>query len=77
MLSRDFLRLLVIASLIAVPIAWYAMYRWLGDFAYRITIEWWIFLAAASLAAAIALVTISFQAVRAALANPVDSLRSE
>jgi putative ABC transport system permease protein len=77
MLSRDFLRLVVIASLISVPIAWYAMYRWLGDFAYRITIEWWIFLAAATLAAAIALVTISFQAVRAALANPVDSLRSE
>jgi putative ABC transport system permease protein len=77
MLSKDFLQLVAIASLIAVPIAWYAMYRWLGDFAYRISIEWWIFLAAAALAAAIALVTISIQAVRAALANPVKSLRSE
>ena len=77
MLSKDFLQLVAIASLIAVPIAWYAMYRWLGDFAYRIAIEWWIFLAAAALAAAIALVTISIQAVRAALANPVKSLRSE
>ena len=77
MLSKDFLRLVAIASLIAVPIAWYAMYRWLGDFAYRITIEWWIFLAAAALAAAIALITISIQAVKAALANPVKSLRSE
>jgi putative ABC transport system permease protein len=77
MLSKDFLQLVAIASLVAVPIAWYAMHRWLGDFAYRISIEWWIFLAAATLAAAIALVTISIQAIKAALSNPVKSLRSE
>jgi putative ABC transport system permease protein len=77
MLSKDFLRLVAIASIIAFPIAFYAMNRWLGDFAYRIPIEWWIFLAAGALAAAIALVTISLQAIKAALANPVKALRSE
>ena len=77
MLSKDFLRLVAIASLIAFPIAFYAMNRWLGDFAYRIPIEWWIFLAAGALAAAIALITISLQAIKAALANPVKALRSE
>jgi putative ABC transport system permease protein len=77
LLSGDFLKLVAIAALIAFPVAWYAMHRWLGDFAYRISIEWWVFLVAGTLAAAIALVTISFQAVRAALANPVKSLRSE
>lgn len=77
LLSTDFLKLVVIAACIAFPIAWYAMHKWLGDFAYRIPIEWWVFLAAGFLAAAIALATISFQAVRAALTNPVKSLRSE
>ena len=77
MLSKDFLRLVAIASLIAFPIAFYAMNRWLGDFAYRIPIEWWSFSAAGALAAAIALITISLQAIKAALANPVKALRSE
>jgi putative ABC transport system permease protein len=77
LLSGDFLMLVAIAALIAFPIAWYAMHNWLGDFAYRIPIRWWVFLAAGVLAAAIALVTISVQAIRAALANPVKALRSE
>jgi ABC-type antimicrobial peptide transport system permease subunit len=77
LLSADFLKMVLIASLIAFPIAWWAMNKWLQDFAYRINLSWWIFLAAGSIALIIALVTISFQAVKAALANPVNSLRSE
>ena len=77
LLSRDFLQLVAIAALIAFPIAWFTMHNWLRDFAYRISIQWWVFLVAGALAAAVALITISFQAIRAALANPVKSLRSE
>jgi len=77
LLSTDFLRLVAIAALIAFPIAWYTMHNWLRDFAYRISIEWWVFLVAGILAAAVALITIGFQAIRAALANPVKALRSE
>ena len=77
MLSRDILQLVLIASLIAFPIAWYAMHRWLLDFAYRINIAWWVFVAAGLLAVLIALLTISFQAIKAAVSNPVAALRSE
>ncbi|HXB10064.1 MAG TPA: ABC transporter permease [Puia sp.] len=77
LLSTDFLRLVAIAALIAFPIAWYTMHNWLRDFAYRISIEWWVFFVAGILAAAVALITIGFQAIRAALANPVKALRSE
>lgn len=77
LLSRDFVKLVGIAILIASPIAWYAMNRWLADFAYRIDIEWWMFALAGVVAVAIALLTISYQAIRAAVANPVESLRSE
>jgi len=77
MLSKDFLKLVAIASLIAFPIAWWAMHKWLQDFAYRISIEWWIFLLAAIIAILIALITVSFQAIKAAVANPVKSLRTE
>jgi putative ABC transport system permease protein len=77
LLSRDFLKLVAFAALIAFPIAWYTMHNWLRDFAYRISIQWWVFLVAGFLAAGVALVTIGFQAIRAALANPVKSLRSE
>jgi putative ABC transport system permease protein len=77
MLSKDFLKLVGIAAIIAFPIAWYAMYNWLTDFAYRISIQWWIFLAAGILASAVALITIGFQAIRAATAPPVKSLRTE
>ncbi|HEV3325944.1 MAG TPA: ABC transporter permease [Puia sp.] len=77
LLSVDFLKLVALAALIAFPIAWYAMHNWLSDFAYRISIQWWIFGIAGLLAAVVALATISFQALKAALANPVNSLRAE
>ena len=77
LLSKDFLKLVLIAIVIASPIAWYAMTKWLSDFAYRIDIEWWVFAVAGLLAVGIALLTVSFQSVRAALMNPVKSLRSE
>jgi putative ABC transport system permease protein len=77
LISKDFLKLLLIAIVIASPIAWYAMNRWLQDFAYRIEIEWWVFAVAGLLAVTIALLTVSFQSIRAALMNPVNSLRSE
>ena len=75
--SKDFLKLVIIAAVIAFPVAWYAMNNWLQDFAYRTGISWWIFLIAGIIAASIALFTISFQAIKAALANPVESLRTE
>jgi len=77
LLSKDFIKLVVIAFLIASPLAWLLMHRWLQDFAYRISINWWVFLLAGVLAIVIALGTISFQAIKAALMNPVKSLRSE
>jgi len=77
MLSRDFLKLVIIAGVIAFPLAWWGMHRWLQDFAFRIDMAWWVFIVSGILAAAIALFTISFQALKAALANPVNSLRSE
>ncbi len=77
LLSRDFLILVVISFFIASPLAWWFMHSWLKDFAYRIDISPWIFLAAGVLATVIALGTISFQAIRAAMSNPVKSLRSE
>ena len=77
LLSKDFLKLVIYAAVPAFVIAWIAMDKWLQDFAYRISIPWWIFIVAGIIAAAVALFTISFQAVRAALANPVKSLRTE
>jgi putative ABC transport system permease protein len=77
LLSKDFLKLVLIAAVFAFPVAWYGMNQWLQDFAYRINISWWIFLLAGVMAAMIALITISFQAVKAAIANPVKSLRTE
>jgi putative ABC transport system permease protein len=77
LLSRDFLLLVVIAMVIAFPLSWWAMNHWLQDFAYRITIGWDVFVLAALLAIGIAVLTVSFQAVKAALANPVKSLRTE
>jgi len=77
LLSKDFLKLVLIAAIISFPIAWYAMHNWLQDFAYRINIQWWVFVVAGILAALIALITVSFQAIKAALANPVKSLRTE
>src|SRR5688572_8236772 len=77
MLSKDFIRLILIAIVIASPIAWWAMNKWLEDFAYRVNISWWIFVAAGALALMIAMLTVSFQAIKAAIANPVKSLRTE
>ncbi len=77
LISADFLKLVIIAIVIASPVAWYAMDKWLRDFAYRINIEWWMFLLAGAVAVTIAFITVSFQAVKAALANPIQSLRSE
>ena len=77
LLSKDFLKLILIAIVIASPIAWYVMNRWLADFAYKIDIEWWMFALAGGLAVGIALLTVSFQSIKAALMNPVNSLRSE
>ena len=76
-LSKDFLLLVVLSFIIAVPVSWFIMHNWLQDFAYRITINWWVFGIAGVLAFLIALSTISYQAIRAATANPVKSLRSE
>jgi len=75
--SMDFLKLVMIASLIAAPLSWYFMHQWLQDFAYRIPISWWIFLLAAAISLVIALLTLSYQAVRSGLANPVKSLRAD
>lgn len=77
MLSKEFLKLVMIACLIAFPLSWWAMHTWLQDFAYRTNISWWIFLLAAGLAMLVALFTVSFQAIKAAIANPVKSLRAE
>ncbi len=77
LLSRDFLKLVLLALIIAIPFAWYAMSGWLQDFAYRINMDWWIFALAGITALIIALFTVSFQSIKAALANPMKSLRNE
>lgn len=77
LLTKDFLVLVGIAFLIATPLAWWGASKWLQDFAYRADLSWWIFGIAGALAGLIAIITVSFQAIRAAVANPVESLRSE
>jgi putative ABC transport system permease protein len=77
MLTKEFLKLVMIASLVAFPVAWWAMHSWLQSFAYRIEFKWWVFAVSAGIALLIALLTVSFQAIRAAIENPVTSLRSE
>ena len=77
MLSKDFLKLVLIAALIAFPVAWWGMHKWLQTFEYKINMGWWVFAVAAIAAAMVALFTISFQAIKAALTNPVKSLRNE
>lgn len=77
LISKDFLRLVLIAFLIAAPIAWWSMSTWLKNYPYRISIHWWVFALAGGLSFLIALITISYQSIRAAVANPVNSLRSE
>ena len=77
LLSKDFLKLVLVGIFIASPLAWYLMNGWLQGFAYKISIEWWVFALAGLLAVGIALLTVSFQSVKAALTNPVKSLRTE
>lgn len=77
MLSKHFIILVGIAFIFAAPVAWYFMHQWLQDFAYRIEISWWVFAIAGFAALFIALITVSFQAIRAALMNPLKSLRTE
>lgn len=77
MLSRDFVKLVLIGNLVAIPLAWYIMNQWLQEFAFRTTLSWWLFAIAVALSLLIAIFTVSYQAVKAALMNPVKSLRSE
>ena len=77
MLSGDFLKLVLFACFISVPVAWYAMNEWLQNFAYRINMSWWMFTGAGVLVLFIALMTVSVQAIKAAIANPIKSLRTE
>jgi putative ABC transport system permease protein len=77
LLAKNFLALVLIASLIAFPVAWWAMNNWLEDFPYRVNISWWVFAATGIASLLIALITVSFQAVKAALSNPVKNLRTE
>jgi putative ABC transport system permease protein len=76
-LAKDFIKLALLAIVLATPLAWYAMQQWLADFAYRIDMRWWMFGLAGTAAVLIAMLTIGFQSVRAALTNPVQSLRNE
>ena len=77
LLSTDFLKMVLLSALIASPIAWWLMHSWLQGFAYRVGIDWWVFALATAVAVLVAFITISFQSVKAALVNPVNSLRSE
>tara|TARA_B100000497_G_C7687823_1_gene417253 strand:- start:2001 stop:2792 length:792 start_codon:yes stop_codon:yes gene_type:complete len=77
LLSKDFLKLILIALVIASPVTWYLMNSWLKDFAYRIDIQWWVFVFAGFIAIGVALITVGYQSIKAAMANPIDSLRDE
>ena len=77
LMSKDFLKLVVIALIIAAPLAWFAMHQWLQDYPYRIEMSWWIFATGGIISILIALASVSFQAIKAAIANPVKSLRTE
>ncbi len=77
LLSRDFLRLVLVALAVATPLAWYVMDRWLGNYSYQIQLGWWLFAVAGLLALLVAFLTVSFQSIRAGLADPAKSLKSE
>ncbi|HRD83119.1 MAG TPA: ABC transporter permease, partial [Saprospiraceae bacterium] len=77
LLARDFIKLVLVAFVLAAPAGWYFMNRWLQDFAYRIDIQWWVFVVAGAVALVGATLVVALQTVRAALADPVESLRSE
>ena len=77
LLSKDFLKLVIISLIVATPVSWWAMSKWLSDYTYRITIQWWVFIMAGILSVLIAVITVSYQSIKAATANPVKSLRTE
>jgi putative ABC transport system permease protein len=77
LLSKGLIILVLVAILIATPLSWWAMNNWLNDFAYHIDINWWVFALAGFVSVLIAMITVSFQAIKAAVANPIKSLRSE
>ena len=77
LLSKDFIKLVIISIVVATPVAWWAMNKWLQSFTYRVDISWWMFALAGIVAICIAVLTVSLQAIRAAIANPVKSLRTE
>ena len=77
LLSKDFLKLVIISLVIASPVAWWAMSSWLERYTYRVGIDWWVFALAGLLSISIALITVSYQSIKAAIANPVRSLRTE
>ncbi len=77
LLSKDFLKLVIVSIVIASPVAWWAMNKWLQNYPYHVNIKWWVFALAGLLSIIIAIVTVSFQAIKAAIANPVGSLRTE
>ena len=77
LLSKDFLKLVIVSFIIAAPLSWWAMYKWLQDYSYRVSIQWWVFALACLISVMIALLTISYQSIKAAVANPVKSLRTE
>jgi putative ABC transport system permease protein len=77
LMNRDFIRWTLIASVAAVPAAWYAMHKWLENYAYKTDVKWWIFILSGIIVLGIALLTVSFQSLRAATKNPVESLRYE
>jgi ABC-type antimicrobial peptide transport system permease subunit len=77
LLSKDFLKLVFVSFILAAPVAWWAMYSWLQDYSYRVEIKWWVFAIAGILSILIAVLTVSYQAIKAAIANPVKSLRTE
>ncbi|MNL53461.1 FtsX-like permease family protein [compost metagenome] len=77
LLSKDFLKLIIVAIVIATPIAYFIVSKWLQSISYHVSVQWWVFITAGLLSMLIALITISYQAIKAATANPVQSLRSE
>jgi ABC-type antimicrobial peptide transport system permease subunit len=77
LLSKDFVKLVIISFVIAAPLSYWGMYKWLQDYEYRVGIQWWVFAAAFFVSVSIAIVTVSYQAIKAAMANPVKSLRTE
>ena len=77
LLSKEFIQLVIIAFAIATPVAWWLMNNWLHSYAYKIKMSWWVFVVAGSMSVIIALITISFQSIKAAIANPIKSLRTE